>query len=50
MDIIEKLEVFEKAEVKSLLKHKMKKKKKEHGYLSTSMFTKKEKDQMKKGK
>jgi hypothetical protein len=47
MDIIDKLEVFEKAEVKSLLKHKIEKKKKEHGYLSTSMLTKKEKDQLK---
>lgn len=48
MDITDKLEVFEKVE--SLLKHKIKKKKKEHGYLSTSMLTKKEKEQLKKGK
>lgn len=46
MDITKKIEVFE-AEVKSLLKHKIEKKKKEHGYLSTSMLTKKEKDQLK---
>jgi len=47
MDIVDKLDVFE-AEVKSLLKHKMKKLKDKHGYVSTSMLTKKEKEQLKK--
>lgn len=36
------------AEVKSLLKHKIKKLEKQHGYVSTSMLTKKEKDQLRK--
>jgi len=48
MDIVEKLQVIEKVE--SLLKHKIKKKVEKHGYLSTSMLTKKEKEQLKKGK
>lgn len=46
MDIVDKLDVIE-AEVKSLLKHKVKKLKKKHGYVSTSMLTKKEKEQLK---
>lgn len=37
----------EEGKVESLLKHKMKKLKKKHGYLSTSMLTKKEKEQLK---
>jgi hypothetical protein len=45
MDIIDKLQVIEKVE--SLLKHKVKKLKKQHGYVSTSMLTKKEKEQLK---
>lgn len=48
MDIVDRLDIYE-AEVKSLLKHKIKKKVKKHGYLSTSMLTKKEKEQLKKG-
>ena len=48
MDIVEKLQVIEKVE--SLLKHKVKKLEKKHGYVSTSMLTKKEKEQLKKGK
>ena len=49
MDIIDRIEMYtEAAKVKSLLKHKIKKKVKKHGYLSTSMLTKKEKEQLKK--
>ena len=48
MDITDKLQVIEKVE--SLLKHKVKKLKDKHGYLSTSMLSKKEKEQLKKGK
>lgn len=51
MDIIDRLEMYSEAEkVKSLLKHKMKKLKDKHGYVGTSMLSKKEKDQLKKGK
>ena len=46
MDIVDRLDVYE-AEVKSLLKHKIKKLKDKHGYVSTSMLTKKEKEQLK---
>ena len=44
MDIIDKLKVIE---AESLLKHKIKKLKDKHGYVSTSMLTKKEKEQLK---
>ena len=46
-DIVDRLQEYEKVE--NLLKHKMKKLRKKHGYVSSSMLTKKEKEQLKKG-